>query len=342
MRVRTERLLCALACCAAVAAGCAGGTGSSPPGPSPAPTTPPPRPMTGPAPAPTPMPPPPTTQPPGPGPAPTPDAGVTTFPDGGPLAPAPDAAGPDAAADTADAYVPGAGPDTAPPLPGAPPPLGARFSLEENVAARWTGTYRSIAMEEGRRLFTGRFQAGKFGGGDAGHIIRFPLHPGREYVFEYRFRFDSGFDFSRGGKIPGLGGGNAPSGCDASTGVGFTARQMWRENGRLIGYIYDMHQAGECGNAIETGFNFTVGRWYQVRQRIKLNTGRADNGVLQLWIDDRQVINRSNMGWMIEAPDRRIDRVFLDFFFGGSTADWAPSRACTITFGDVYATRVAD
>ena len=88
-------------------------------------------------------------------------------------------------------------------------------------------------MEDGRRIFTGAFEAGKFGAGGNGHLARFDIAPGREYVFEYRIRFDAGFDFSRG-KIPGLAGGNAPRGCDASTAVGFTARQMWRQQGRLI------------------------------------------------------------------------------------------------------------
>ena len=197
-------------------------------------------------------------------------------------------------------------------------------------------------MENGTRVFTGAFEAGKFGAGGNGHLVRFNIDPGSEYVFEYRLRFDPGYDFSRGGKIPGLAGGNAPSGCQTSTGVGFTARQMWRENGRLIGYIYDMDQRSACGNAIETGFNFTPGRWYQVKQRIKLNTGSTRNGVLQLWIDDRQVINRSNMGWMTESPTRRIDRIFLDFFFGGSTADWSPRRNCSLSFSDVAVTKLAN
>jgi hypothetical protein len=227
-------------------------------------------------------------------------------------------------------------------LPGAGVPLGTRFSLEPTVAARWTGTRRTVTMDGASKVFTAGFEAGKFGAGGNGHLIRLPIQPGREYVFEYRLRFDTGYDFSRGGKIPGLAGGNAPSGCDTSTDVGFTARQMWRENGRLIGYIYDMDQGGDCGNAIETGFNFAVGRWYQIKQRIKLNTGSSRNGVLQLWIDDRMVINRSNMGWMIEAPTRHIDKIFLDFFFGGSTADWSPRRNCSLSFSDVYITRVAD
>lgn len=293
---------------------------------------------------------PPPSPPPGATPTPPPDAGSRKL--DGSLAP--DVPGqavvPDAGAATdrapdltaGDRPAPGATDDAAPNPPGVTPPLGARFNLEEAIVTRWTGARRTVAMEDGRRVFTGGFEAGKFGGNGNGHIIRLPVAPGREYLFEYRFRFDPGFDFSRGGKIPGMGGGNAPSGCATSTDVGFTARQMWRQQGRLIGYIYDMDQTGGCGNALETGFNFAVGRWYQVRQRIKLNTGSARNGVLQLWIDDRQVINRSNMGWMIEADGRRIDKVFLDFFFGGSTADWSPSRDCSITFTDMFVTRAAD
>jgi hypothetical protein len=259
-----------------------------------------------------------------------------------------DTAAPDAAPDPADAQggTDGAG-DAAGDapvgaLPGAGVPLGTRFSLEPTVTAKWVGTRRTVTMDGASKVFTAGFEAGKFGAGGNGHLIRLPIHPGREYVFEYRLRFDAGYDFSRGGKIPGLAGGNAPSGCDTSTDIGFTARQMWRENGRLIGYIYDMDQGGDCGNAIETGFNFAVGRWYHVKQRIKLNTGSTRNGVLQLWIDDRLVINRSNMGWMIEAPTRFIDKIFLDFFFGGSTADWSPSRNCSLSFSDVYLTRLAD
>jgi hypothetical protein len=252
---------------------------------------------------------------------------------------------PDASLVAPDAAASGSASDaaaTASDGPSQPPAVGARVSLEETVAGRWTGTRRTITMDGGSRIFTAGFEAGKFGAGGNGHLIRLPLAPGREYVLEYRLRFDPGWDFSRGGKIPGLAGGNAPSGCQRSTDVGFTARQMWRENGRLIGYIYDMDQAGACGNAIATGFNFAVGQWYRVKQRIKLNTGSSRNGVLELWIDDRQVINRSNMGWMIEAPDRRIDRLFLDFFFGGSTADWSPRRNCSLSFSDLFVTKLAD
>jgi hypothetical protein len=265
--------------------------------------------------------------------------------------PSPDAApdqGPaesDAAPDAGAADQSGADADRPAPPDGAAgpmPPLGTRWSFEETVAGRWTGPRRTVVMEEGRRIFTGGFEAGKFGGMGNGHILRFAVTPGSEYIFEYRMRFDAGFDFSRGGKIPGMSGASSPSGCMQSDGTGFSARQMWREGGSLIGYIYDMDQTGSCGNTISTGFRFTVGQWYRAKQRIKLNTGRNHDGIFEFWLDDQRLMNRTNMGWMVQAPDRRIDEVMLDFFFGGSTADWAPSRNCSISFSDLYITRVAD
>jgi hypothetical protein len=278
---------------------------------------------------------PPLAPPPGPDTAPANPADASA-PDADPVSP------PDGAAPSPDSAAEVGPPDAG--SPDGPPggPLGTRVSLEDVVSARWVGTRRTVSMDGASKVFTAGFEAGRFGGGGNGHLIRLNIAPGKEYVFEYRIRFDDGYDFSRGGKIPGLAGGNAPSGCQTSTDVGFTARQMWREQGRLIGYIYDMDQRAACGNAIETGFNFGVGKWYRVKQRVKLNTGSERNGILQLWIDDRQVINRSNMGWMIEAPTRRIDRIFLDFFFGGSTADWSPRRNCSLSFADVFITKLAE
>jgi hypothetical protein len=264
-------------------------------------------------------------------------------PGGGGAGPAQDAAEPDLGSGDAPAVdVPGAeAGDAAGAMPRAP--LGTKVSLDPQILQRWMpAPHRRVAMDGDKRIFTGQFYAGKFSGGMNGHIIRFAITPGSEYVLEYRMRFDPGFDFSRGGKIPGLQGASAPSGCKRSDSLGFSAREMWREGGRVIGYIYDMDQSGACGNAIATGFNFSVGRWYSIKKRIKLNTGRNRDGVLQVSIDDRMIINRSNMGWMVESPDRRIDEMMLDFFFGGSTADWAPSRDCSISFSDMFVTRLAD
>jgi hypothetical protein len=142
--------------------------------------------------------------------------------------------------------------------------------------------------------------------------------------------------------MPGLAGATAPTGCVDVTGTGFTARMMWHGGGRLTGYTYALDQSTSCGNSIETGFNFAIGRWYSIKERVKLNTGSSKNGILQIWVDDRLLIDRSNIPWMNEAPNRRIDLVYIQTFFGGSTLDWAPSRRCSISFAEPFVTKLAD
>ncbi|HXU84008.1 MAG TPA: hypothetical protein VN914_21585 [Polyangia bacterium] len=216
-----------------------------------------------------------------------------------------------------------------------------RLSLRDDLAAKWTGERKSTTTEDGMMVFTGVFEPGRIGG-PSGHTAKLPISPGRDYLFEYRVRFDTGFDWSRGGKMPGLAGATAPTGCVTVTGTGFTARLMWHGGGKLTGYTYALDQNTGCGNSIETGFNFAVGRWYSIKERVKLNTGSSSNGVMQLWVDDRMVIDRSNIPWMNESPTRRIDLVYIQTFFGGSTLNWAPSRQCSISFAEPFVTKLAD
>ncbi len=49
-----------------------------------------------------------------------------------------------------------------------------------------------------------------------------------DVTFEYGIMFGKNFDFVRGGKLPGLGGGTAPGGGSTDKN-GFSARLMWRE-----------------------------------------------------------------------------------------------------------------
>jgi hypothetical protein len=296
--------------------------------------------------------------PPTPPPADEPDAAPPT-PPGRDAAPAPDApsvkydaaaadgtasSGPDAAA-SRDGAPPRDGavssPDAAPAADAAPPAMGTRTSLRDALANVWKGARETILMEGDVMVFRGVYQAGQIGG-PSGHNKRLSLKPGRDYLLEYRIRFDSGFDFSRGGKIPGLAGATAPTGCVTQAGDGFSARMMWRQQGALIGYTYDNDQSTECGNGHPTGFRFGVGQWYAMKERVKINTGTAHNGVLQIWVDDKLVLDQSNLSYMNEAANRRIDVVLFHSFFGGSTNDWAPSRDVSISFSEVYATLLAE
>ncbi len=239
---------------------------------------------------------------------------------------------------------------SAPPSPtdGGPAPsdggaimVGVRTSLREDVRSRWTGTRKSMSEEDGATVFTGVFEANKFGG-PQGHNIRLPLRPGREYIFEYRIRFDGNFPFTRGGKIPGLAGGNAPTGCVNVTGAGFSARMMWREGGQLVGYIYDQTQGGDCGNNITTSLRFQPAKWYSIKERVRVNTGNAADGILQISVDGTMLIDRSNMRYMNDGMNNKVSSVLFHSFFGGSTQAWAPARNCSISFSEPFVTLVAE
>ena len=219
--------------------------------------------------------------------------------------------------------------------------VGVRTSLGEALAAKWTQARETTKDEGGMKVFTGVFEANKFGG-PQGHTPRLPLKPAHEYLFEYKLRFDGDFPFTRGGKIPGLAGGNAPTGCVDTDANGFSARMMWRQNGALIGYLYDQDQGGDCGNNITTTLNFKPGQWYAMKERVRLNTGSNHDGILQIWVDDKLLIDRKNMEYMVAGPNNLINVVLFHSFFGGSTQDWAPARQCSISFAEPFATLVAE
>jgi hypothetical protein len=230
----------------------------------------------------------------------------------------------------ASSSVPDAATDTG---PGA---IGTRVALMDQLTRLWVKDRESITMEGAVKVFKGVFKAGQIGG-PSGHTPRLKVEPGKEYLLEYSVRFDSGWDFSRGGKLPGLAGATAPTGCVTTNGDGFSARLMWRQQGRLIGYMYDIDKSEECGTPLNTSFDFKINQWHKVKQRVKLNTARNRDGEVQIWVDGMEQVN-TKRPLMIEAPDRRIDVVLFHSFFGGSTTDWAPSHDVTISFSEIYVT----
>ena len=74
------------------------------------------------------------------------------------------------------------------------------------------------------------YPAGEHGTSGTGCQWRLELNGEYEEAYlSYRVKFKSGFDFVRGGKLPGLGGGDTPTGSDSANGVdGWTGRLMWR------------------------------------------------------------------------------------------------------------------
>lgn len=145
-------------------------------------------------------------------------------------------------------------------------------------------------------------------------------------TLRYRLRFAPGFDFVRGGKLPGLYGGRGPSGGVLPQGDdGFSLRLMWREAGAGEVYAYLPGMAQRHGLSLLRGrLQFVPGRWHQLTQQLLLNTPGQDDGVLRMWLDGTAVGEVGGLR-LRDSARLRVDGVFVDVFFGGSDDGWAAS-----------------
>lgn len=104
---------------------------------------------------------------------------------------------------------------------------------------------------------------------------------------EFYIRFRSGFEWSLGGKIPGLGGftpgapiASSPSGGNPHW-FGWGGRMMWHPNGGLGGYMYmPWLSYNTFGTSRSSSIDFTSlpggthsdGQWFKIRHEYKMNT----------------------------------------------------------------------
>jgi hypothetical protein len=150
----------------------------------------------------------------------------------------------------------------------------------------------------------------------------------RYYVY-----FEPGFDFNRGGKLPGLmGGGNSwsRSGGDQPDGTnGWTMRFMWRSNGEAVVYAYlpdGKYKEGIWGTDIKLNVHFETGKWICIEQFIKVNTIGTPDGKLQVWIDNTLVLDLDDVLYRtVENDAGRVGGFYFSTFHGGSDISWAPS-----------------
>jgi hypothetical protein len=193
-----------------------------------------------------------------------------------------------------------------------------------NVATLQGGDRLKIDTAERLRFY---LPVGVVGSANAGGIIKANIAGKNEYTMEYEIRFDTGFPWSKGGKVPGLSGGVGYTGGEPATaGDGFSVRMMWREDGRIIPYVYHYKQTDQFGDTfgLTLGY-FTNTKAHKVKYYVKLNTpggmpeGIAD-GILRIWIDDILVLDKTDMCYRTDQS--QIDTAHISIFPGGSTADW--------------------
>jgi hypothetical protein len=209
------------------------------------------------------------------------------------------------------------------------PRAKGRFGLEnlsiESADAAPFARYIRVAYPAGSSSPRGSRAANKpLGGGQFFGTLE--SGPVDRLFLRYFVRFASDFDFVKGGKLPGLYGGNDVSGGRIPDGTsGFSTRLMWRVDGQGELYAY-LPSSDTWGTSLGRGvFRFERGRFQCVEQEVVLNTpGVADGGV-RIWLDGKPAFEQPNLMFRTVST-LRIEGIFFSTFFGGGDSSWAPSR----------------
>ena len=159
--------------------------------------------------------------------------------------------------------------------------------------------------------------------------------PRESLYLRYYLRFEPGFDFVKGGKLPGLAGGKGNTGGHKPNGSdGWSARMMWRADGKIVQYVYHPDQPTEYGEDFVWDYGgcpryFKPGRWYCVETYVQMNSPGKKDGIIRSWLDGDKALEVTNIRFR-DIPTIKIDKLYVETFFGGGDASWSSP-------GEVYA-----
>jgi hypothetical protein len=206
----------------------------------------------------------------------------------------------------------------------------------------------SVGARGAARVFRVDYATGQIGPEKGGVGWRFPFARCEAAELVYTLRFSPDFDWVKGGKLPGLCGGpeNVSGGKPANGANGFSARLMWRADGRGEAYVYHKNQRTNYGDSFPfpAEFRFPTDTEVRLRLRVQMNTPGARNGILQVWMAisppaaEELVVDRHDLEWRT-AETFGVDGLYFDSFHGGGDATWAPTRPCWAEFGQITVAR---
>lgn len=190
-----------------------------------------------------------------------------------------------------------------------------------------TTTIRTDGEMTGIRVV---YPKGSYSSGGPSGGANFYAHlniPKSRYLFlRYEIRFEDGFDFVVGGKLPGLYGGKGNTGGHIPNGKdGFSVRLFWGVNGRGGVYAY-LPTSIKWGTGFRAeSLKFIPGKWHSLELGVFLNDPLTKNGSIELWFDGKQVINAHGLHFR-DVEELQIDGVLFSTFFGGGSDRWAAKK----------------
>jgi hypothetical protein len=184
-----------------------------------------------------------------------------------------------------------------------------------------------------------------------GLVFRAPLPDGgaiTSAVLSYWVKFDPGFEWVKGGKLPGLCGGECATGGRDVSPDRFSIRYMWR--GGPAGEVYAyLTNPPNPGYGLDLGVGSwqwqNDGKWHQIQEELILNTANNNDGIIRVWYDkpltDKPNFEQKNLKYYdrVKYPNLGIDKLIFSTFHGGHDASWAPKKDVVAYFADVQICR---
>ena len=221
---------------------------------------------------------------------------------------------------------------------------------EDMLAEDWNAPAWSGGVDDGRvsivetdggnKALSILYPEGEYGTSETGAQWKVALDGSHEHIrLSYRMRFGTGFDFVRGGKLPGLIGGEGNTGGGVPDGTdGWSARMMWRSEGAAVQYVYHPDQPANYGEDLPwtrggAAASFLPGQWHEVVHEIRINTPGMNDGSITGWFDGKLALEATSMRFR-DVDEFAIDGMYFSTFFGGGSSSWSTTKDETILFDD--------
>jgi hypothetical protein len=140
----------------------------------------------------------------------------------------------------------------------------------------------------------------------------------------FNIRFPVGYSWVKGGKLPGLCGGQCWTGSNNGPG-GFATRFMWRANGAGEVLLSDATTTGYGADLGLGSWHFQAdGQWHTISQHLHMNTPGHADGYIDVTYNGGLVAHLTGITFRTDA-NTHIDSLMFCTFFGGHDATWAPA-----------------
>jgi hypothetical protein len=138
--------------------------------------------------------------------------------------------------------------------------------------------------------------------------------------------FEKDFVWVRGGKLHGLGPKKPITGGKQRQPDGWSARVMFKQEGRSATYLYDQDKKKKYGvGRTSEKPVFVAGKWHHVVLQVQLNDPGKSNGSARILIDNEEATRSENIAFRGKGGDgTEIQQFLFSTFHGGSSPKYTP------------------